>query len=80
MLVLSRKKGEVIVLTLEGKRIEITVVDLDRGKVRLGVDAPKVVTVNRLEIQDQIDEQNKRNRKCGSTFPVPHSTNAESPK
>jgi len=38
MLVLSRKLGEKICI---GENISITVVDIDRGKIRLGIDAPR---------------------------------------
>ena len=37
MLVLSRKLGEKIYI---GDNICITVVDIDRGKIRLGIEAP----------------------------------------
>lgn len=56
MLVLSRKIGEKIVITqTDGKPITVMVVSIERGKVRLGVDAPREVTIYRSEIQDQID-------------------------
>ena len=38
MLVLSRKLGEKIYI---GDNICITVVDIDRGKIRLGIEAPR---------------------------------------
>lgn len=47
MLVLSRKLGEKIFI---GENICITVVDIDRGKIRLGIDAPRDVPVNRAEL------------------------------
>jgi carbon storage regulator len=47
MLVLSRKLGEKICI---GDNICITVVDIDRGKVRLGIDAPRSVPVYRQEL------------------------------
>ncbi|MDP3685365.1 MAG: carbon storage regulator [bacterium] len=47
MLVLSRKLGEKIVI---GDNIFITVVDIDRGKIRLGVDAPREVPIFRQEL------------------------------
>jgi carbon storage regulator len=47
MLVLSRKLGEKIVI---GDKICITVVDIDRGKIRLGIDAPRDVPIARQEL------------------------------
>ena len=47
MLVLSRKLGQRIVI---GDRIVVTVVKLDHGQVRLGIDAPREIAVFREEI------------------------------
>lgn len=47
MLVLSRKLGEKIYI---GENICITVVDIDRGKIRLGIDAPRDVPIFRQEL------------------------------
>jgi len=47
MLVLSRKVGQTIVI---GDGIEITVVEIRGDQVRLGIDAPRNVPVNRKEI------------------------------
>jgi carbon storage regulator len=47
MLVLSRKLGEKIFI---GDNICITIVDIDRGKIRLGIDAPRTVPVFRQEL------------------------------
>ena len=51
MLVLSRKKGESIVIN---DNISIVVVDIRGDKVRLGVEAPKEVPVHRREVYDAI--------------------------
>jgi len=53
MLVLSRKKDETIVLKTPGADdIKITVVRIDnRNKVRIGIDAPREVTVIRSELE-----------------------------
>ena len=51
MLVLSRKKGESIVINND---ITITVVDIRGDKVRLGVVAPKEIPVHRQEVYDAI--------------------------
>jgi carbon storage regulator len=50
MLVLSRKLDEEIVI--DG-RVVVKVVAIDRGKVRLGVEAPQGVRVNRREVEDR---------------------------
>jgi carbon storage regulator len=47
MLVLSRKLGEKIYI---GDNICITVVDIDRGKIRLGIDAPRDIPIYRQEL------------------------------
>jgi carbon storage regulator len=47
MLVLSRKLGEKICI---GDNICITVVDIDRGKIRLGIEAPREVPIFRQEL------------------------------
>jgi carbon storage regulator len=47
MLVLSCKVSERIYI---GDDIVITVVQIDRGKVRLGIEAPKGVPIHREEI------------------------------
>lgn len=47
MLVLSRKVGEKILI---GENIVVTLVEIDRGKVRVGIEAPKDVPVWRDEL------------------------------
>jgi carbon storage regulator len=54
MLVLSRKKGESIVIRDD---IVVTVVDLCGKKVRLGVEAPREIPVYRKELYDKINFQ-----------------------
>jgi carbon storage regulator len=50
MLVLTRKTKEVIRI---GPDIYVTVLQIDRGKVRLGINAPADVEVVRLELERQ---------------------------
>lgn len=51
MLVLSRKLTEAIIITLpDGRNVEIRVVDIDYGKVRLGITAPRDVPIMRQEL------------------------------
>ncbi|MFO0965708.1 MAG: carbon storage regulator [Gemmataceae bacterium] len=47
MLVLSRKLGEKIYIN---DNICITIVDIDRGKIRLGIEAPRDVPIYRQEL------------------------------
>ncbi|WP_291572660.1 carbon storage regulator CsrA [Clostridium sp. UBA4548] len=56
MLVVSRKKGESI---LVGDDIEITVVKAENGTVRLAIEAPKSVSILRKELRDEITLENK---------------------
>jgi carbon storage regulator len=53
MLILSRKQGERIVI---GDNIIITVVSMDYGRVRLGIEAPREVEVWREEMLDRPKE------------------------
>ena len=51
MLVLSRQSDETIII---GDNIRITIVEVRGDKVRIGIDAPRDVTVHRQEIYDAI--------------------------
>lgn len=57
MLILARKVGQSIVI---GEDIEITVLEVRGEQVRLGIDAPKNVSVYRKELLDQIAAENLR--------------------
>jgi carbon storage regulator len=52
MLVLSRKVNEAILIRDD---IIVTVVDVRGDKVRLGIQAPKEVTVHRKEVYERIN-------------------------
>jgi carbon storage regulator len=51
MLILTRRVGETLVI---GDNIEITVLAVKGGQVRIGVKAPRDVTVHREEIAERI--------------------------
>jgi len=57
MLVLSRKKGQSIII---GDNIEITVVEIQGDTVRIGVNAPREVAIHRQEVFDQIAAENQQ--------------------
>ncbi len=55
MLVLTRKVHQSIVI---GDEIEVVVLEVRGEQVRLGIKAPKDVTVHRKEIYEQIQVEN----------------------
>lgn len=56
MLVLTRKKGETLLI---GEDIEITVVKLEDGAVKLGIKAPNDITILRKELYKDVESENK---------------------
>lgn len=56
MLVLSRQRDQTIVI---GDDIEITIVDIRGDKVRIGINAPRNVTVHRKEVYDAVKRENQ---------------------
>jgi carbon storage regulator len=57
VLVLTRKAGQSIAI---GDDIEITLLEIDGGKVRLGIQAPRSVPVHRMEIYLAINEEGEK--------------------
>lgn len=56
MLVVKRKKGESILI---GDNIEINIVSIDNGSVKISIEAPKEVTILRKELYKEVQEENK---------------------
>ena len=70
MLVLSRKRDEKIIMTTpSGEKIVLTVIRIDRYRVRLGIDAPDEVTILRSELIDgnKKKKQLRRQKQDGAT-------------
>jgi len=59
MLVLNRQTNESIMI---GDNIEIFVVSVRGDRVKLGITAPKTVSVHRKEIYEAIQKDNKNTR------------------
>jgi carbon storage regulator len=55
MLVISRKINEKIKI---GENIEIVIVSIDKNQVKIGIEAPKNLTILRSELLENIKEQN----------------------
>jgi carbon storage regulator len=56
MLVLSRQKDESIII---GDDVEVVIVDVRGDKVRLGITAPKNISVHRREVYEAIQREKK---------------------
>jgi len=56
MLILTRKKDESIII--DGN-IEIQIISIEEGKVKIGINAPKNIEVYRSEVVDKIKANNK---------------------
>jgi len=54
MLILTRRVGETVVI---GDDVQVTVLGVKGNQVRLGVTAPRDVSVHRLEIYDRIRKE-----------------------
>ncbi|MER2190099.1 MAG: carbon storage regulator CsrA [Solibacillus sp.] len=65
MLVLSRKKGESIMI---GDHIEVKVLVVEGEQVKLGIVAPKTVKVHRSEVFEAIQQQNKEALEVSEDF------------
>lgn len=59
MLVLTRMVNETIMI---GDQIEVVIVDVKGGRVKIGVRAPDEVPVHRKEIYIQIKQENQEAR------------------
>ena len=57
MLVLARKRSEQIII---GGDITITVTEIHRDRVKIGIDAPPETTVHRSEVAEKIAREGKR--------------------
>lgn len=55
MLVLTRKKGESILI---GDDIEITILSSKNDQIKIGIKAPKSMEIYRKELLSQISEEN----------------------
>lgn len=62
MLVLSRQKDESIMI---GDNVEVIIVDVRGDKVRLGITAPKDISVHRREVYDAIQREKTEKKEEG---------------
>ena len=58
MLILTRKSGESLMI---GEDISVTVLGVKGNQVRIGIDAPKDISVHREEVFDKIKDKSEEN-------------------
>jgi carbon storage regulator len=56
MLILTRKLGESIII---GENVELSVVEINKNNIKIGINAPKEITIYREEVFKKIKEENK---------------------
>ncbi len=66
MLVFTRKKGESLII---GNEIEVTILNIGSGSVKVGIAAPRHISVHRQEVYDAIRRENLAASK--SQIPTP---------
>ena len=59
MLVLTRKIGETVII---GDNVTVTVLGIQGGQIKFGINAPKEVSVHREEINERIKREGKREK------------------
>jgi carbon storage regulator len=83
MLVLSRKLNQSIMI---GDDVRIVVVSVDRDQVKIGIEAPRDISVHRSEVYEEIKRTNRGAAEAGGAIdssgsvPEPLRPNARAPK
>lgn len=62
MLILTRRTGESIRI---GDDITVTVIEVSRDNLRVGIDAPRHIAVHRQEVYEAIQQENEAARASG---------------
>ncbi|MBZ9636029.1 carbon storage regulator CsrA [Clostridium sp. FP1] len=57
MLVIGRKKGESLLI---GDDVEITIVKIENGSVKISINAPREISILRSELYREVTDENQR--------------------
>jgi len=57
MLVIGRKKGESLLI---GDDIEITIIKIENGAVKIAINAPREIGILRKELYKEVTDENQR--------------------
>ena len=66
MLILTRKSGEAIRI---GDHVTLKIMEIRGGQVRIGIEAPRDISVHREEVFEQARRQNQRAAQSSPTDP-----------
>ena len=56
MLVLTRKPGQSVLI---GDNVEVKIIDIQGDQVRIGISAPKDISILRKELMDEVKQANR---------------------
>lgn len=73
MLILTRRTGESIRI---GDDITVTVIEVSRDQLRVGIDAPRHIAVHRQEVYESIQRENEAARSSGVADVTPNRGDA----
>ena len=62
MLILTRKLGESIII---GENVQLSVVEINKNNIKIGINAPKDITIYREEVFEKIKEENEMSSTSG---------------
>ncbi len=62
MLILTRRTTEVIYIGEGENQVEVAVLGIKGNQVRLGIEAPKHITIHREEVRQRISDDNPRGK------------------
>ena len=72
MLVLTRKPGQKIIIN---DNIEVTILEVKGDSIRIGIEAPRDITIYRHEIYEEIKNENRRTANQSSLDDVTKALN-----